>query len=64
MDMKKTTYRILQHHFSVSISEDDLENYLMVVEIIDEVPRHSYVEPMSAFKYWDENMPYYVYNSN
>ena len=64
MDMKKTACRIIQHHFSISKREDDIENYLMLVEIIDEVPRHSYVVAMDTFKYWDENMPYYVCNSN
>ena len=64
MDVNKTACQILQHHFSISKSEDDIENYLMVVEIFDEVPRHSYVVSMGAFKYWDENMPYYVCNCN
>ena len=62
MNVKKT--RIFQQHFSVSKNDDDLDNYLVVVEIVNDEPRHSYVVPMHNFKYWSEHMPYYVVNNN
>ena len=57
IDMKKTC-QIFQQHFSVCKKDDYFDNYLVVVEIIDEVPRHAYVVPMGAYKYWDEDLPF------
>ncbi len=62
--MKKVKTKILQHHFSVSKPNDDFDNYLVITEIVDEKPRHTYVAPMYEFKFWREDSPYYVFNNN
>ena len=61
--MKKTVQKIHQQHFSVD-REDDIDNFLIIVEIIDGKPSCSYTVPMHNYKFWNENMPYYVINSN
>ncbi len=62
--MKKITTKILQQRFSVNKFENQYDNYLILVEIIDGKPVHSYVVPMFGFKFWDEDLSYYPINNN
>ena len=60
--MKKTETKILQQRFSINKHIDQYDNYLILVEIIDGKPSHSYVVPMK--EYSDETYSYYTINSN
>ncbi len=62
--MKNVTTKILQQRFSMNKHEDQYDNYLILVEIIDGKPVHSYVVPMHEYKYCDETFAYYTINSN
>ncbi len=62
--MKKTKRRIIQHHISINKSNDDFDNYLVLVEVVDGVPKHTYTVPMHGYKFWQENHPFYVFNDN
>ena len=62
--MKKESCRIIQKHFSIRTSNDELNNYLIVVEIVNDEPRCSYIAPMGNFKFWEEDSPFYVNNNN
>ena len=62
--MKKVKTKILQQRFSVNQHEDKYDNYLILVEIIDGKPVHTYVVPMGNYKFRDEALHYYTINNN
>ena len=62
MKIKET--KILQQRFSVNKHMDQYDNYLILVEIIDGKPSHSYVVPLFGFKFWDDDLCYYPINNN
>ncbi len=62
--MKKITTKILQQRFSVNKYEDDYDSFLVLIEIIDGKPKHSYVIKMGNYKFCDETLHYYSINSN
>lgn len=62
--MKKTETKILQHRFSVNQFEDHYDNYLVLIEILDGKPKHSYIVPMGNYKFRDETLHYYTINNN
>ncbi len=62
--MKKNETKILQQRFSVNKYEADYDNYLVLIEIVDGKPSHSYVVPMGNYKFCDETLHYYSINSN
>ena len=62
--MKKTETKILQQRFSVNKYETDYDNYLVLIEIVNGKPVHTYVVPMHEYKFCDETFAYYTINSN
>ncbi len=62
--MKKVKTKILQQRFSVNKYETDYDNYLVLIEILDGKPVHSYVVPMGNYKFRVETYDYYNINSN
>ena len=62
--MKKIKTKILQQRFSVNKYVDDYDNYLVLIEIVDGKPSHSYVVPMYNYNFCDETFAYYTINSN
>ena len=63
--MKKGNFKILQKHVSFCNENNDLKNYLILIEIIDGIPQRSYLVDMQGFMNYDSNMPsFYVINKN
>ena len=63
--MKKGNFRILQKHISFCNANEDLKNYMILIEIEDGVPQRCYLVDMHGFMYFDSTMPsFYVINKN
>ena len=63
--MKKGNFKILQKHFSFCNENEDLKNFLILIEIVDGIPQRSYLVDMDGFTYYDSTMPsFYVINKN
>lgn len=63
--MKNKNFRILQKHVSFCNENNDLKNYLILIEIVDGIPQRSYLVDMQGFMNYDSNMPsFYVINKN
>ena len=64
-NMKKRNFKIVQKHISFCKENEDLKNYLILIETVDGVPQRSYLVDMHEFMYNDSSMPsFYVINKN
>jgi hypothetical protein len=60
--MKPQSISIFQEQFSIEFA-DFFKYYLILVEIVNGVPKRSYIVPMEGFKFWDTES-YYTINQN
>jgi len=60
--MKKIKLKFEQH--SISLGDKNSENYLIVVETLNDQPLYTYLVCMHNFKFYDEKFSYYVINDN
>ena len=61
--MKKENIKIEQQTISLGVC-DDRTNYIIVIEILNDVPQHTYIVCLHDFLFYHERMPFYVINQN
>ena len=48
----------------LAIGCDNRTNYLVIVEIVDNEPKNTYIVCLNNYLFYDEKMRYYVVNKN